>query len=114
MGLIGIIGLILMIIGALFFFLSSLGILRMPDVYNRLQAETKATTLGAMSLILGAGLYNIDFLPKAIVLIVFIALTNPISSSVLARASHHRGYKPLLAEDQDAYRDFQNKIKGQK
>jgi len=114
MGVVGIIGVILMILGALFLFLGGLGILRMPDVYNRLQAGTKATTLGAMSLILGAGLYQIDFLPKALVLIVFIALTNPISSSVLARASHRRGVKPILADDIDAYEDFQNKAKGRK
>lgn len=109
-----ILGIILMVIGALFLFLGALGIFRMPDVYNRLQAGTKATTLGAMSLILGAGFYNTDFLAKAIILVVFVALTNPISSSVLARASHRAGIKPILGEDNDAYRDYIDKQKGRK
>ncbi len=84
-------GNILILIGSLFLFLGSLGIFRMPDVYNRLQAGTKATTLGAMSLILGIGFLNNEFLVKSIVLIIFIVLTNPVSSSTIARASHKSG-----------------------
>ena len=67
----------------------------MPDVYNRLQAGTKATTLGVMSLSLGIGFLDNDFLVKSIVLILFIVLTNPISSSTIARASHKSGV-PLV------------------
>ena len=90
-------GNILILVGSLFLFLGSLGIFRMPDVYNRLQAGTKATTLGAMSLILGIGFLDNDFLVKSIVLIIFIVLTNPISSSTIARASHNSGV-PLDAK----------------
>ena len=90
-------GNILILIGSFFLFLGSLGIFRMPDVYNRLQAGTKATTLGAMSLILGVGLLNTGFLVKSIALIIFIVLTNPISSSTIARASHKSG-EPLTKE----------------
>ncbi len=100
-------GMILMGIGAFFLLLGALGILRMPDVFNRLQAGTKATTLGAMSLILGAGLFRPEFLAKSIVLVIFVALTNPISSSVLARSAHRSGIKPILDQNVDAYRDAQ-------
>jgi len=86
-----IIGNILILIGAAFLMLGALGIIRMPDVYNRLQAGTKATTLGAMSLVLGVGLINTSYLLKSLILIVFIALSNPISSSTIARASHRAG-----------------------
>lgn len=86
-----IIGDILILIGSTFLMLGALGIVRMPDVYNRLQTGTKATTLGAMSLILGVGLINSSFLLKSLILIVFIALSNPISSSTIARASHKAG-----------------------
>ena len=82
-------GQILVLIGSIFLFLGSLGIIRMPDVFNRLQAGTKAATLGALSLIIGVGLMNTEFLWKAIVLALFVVLTNPISSSTIARA----GYK---------------------
>lgn len=92
-----IVGNILILIGSFFLFLGSLGIFRMPDVYNRLQAGTKATTLGAMSLILGVGLLDTGFLVKSIALIIFIVLTNPISSSTIARASHKAGV-PLTKE----------------
>lgn len=84
-------GNILILIGSIFLFLGSLGIFRMPDVYNRLQAGTKATTLGAMSLILGVGFLDGSFIVKSIALIIFIVLTNPISSSTIARASHKSG-----------------------
>ncbi len=82
------IGQILVLIGSIFLFLGALGIIRMPDVFNRLQAGTKATTLGAMSLILGIGFMNTAFLPKAVILIIFIVLSNPISSSTIARATY--------------------------
>jgi len=86
-----ILGHIFIVIGALFSLLGALGILRMPDIYNRLQAGTKATTLGAFSLILGVGLANPSFLGKGILLIVFIVLTNPISSSIIARSGRRSG-----------------------
>ncbi len=92
-----IVGNILVLTGSFFLFLGALGIFRMPDVYNRLQAGTKATTLGAMSLILGIGFMNSEFLVKSIALIIFIVLTNPISSSTIARASHKSGV-PLVKE----------------
>ena len=80
-------GQILILTGSVFLFLGALGIVRMPDVFNRLQAGTKATTLGALSLVIGVGLLNTQFLWKAIILALIIVLTNPISSSTIARAS---------------------------
>ncbi len=100
---------ILILIGSFFLFLGSLGIFRMPDVYNRLQAGTKATTLGAMSLILGVGFLGSGFLIKSIVIVIFIVLTNPISSSTIARASHKSGV-PLVARSVvDVCKDNVNK-----
>lgn len=87
------IGMFLVFVGALFLFLGALGIFRLPDVYNRLQAGTKATTLGAFGAIIGIGLMRPEWLPKAILIAVFILMTNPISSHALARASYRRGIK---------------------
>jgi len=85
-----IIGMILMVVGALFYVLAGLGLVRMPDVFNRIQAGTKATTLGTFSVVLGVGLYEPTWLVKSLIIIVFITLTNPIGSSVLARAAYMR------------------------
>lgn len=85
---------IFLIIGGLFLALGGLGILRMPDSFNRLQAGTKATTLGAFSILLGVGLHNIEWLPKAILIIIFIAISNPIGSSILAKATYKAYQKP--------------------
>lgn len=84
---------VICLVGSLFLFLGAMGVLRMPDVYNRMQAGTKATTLGSMLSLLGIGLAIPEWLPKLILLILFILFTNPISSHALARAAHFAGIK---------------------
>lgn len=109
MSIMEIIGSVLVIIGSVFLFLGSLGIYRMPDIYNRLQAGTKATTLGAMSLILGVGFLEPSWMLKSLIIIIFIAFSNPISSHALARANYKRKHFPLILsedkENMDAYRE---------
>lgn len=84
-------GNILMIFGAAFLALGGFGVFRMPDVFNRIQAGTKATTLGAFTMLLGVGLTNPDWMLKIALIIVFIAITNPIGSSVLGKAAYKKG-----------------------
>jgi multicomponent Na+:H+ antiporter subunit G len=86
-----IIGAIITLIGSLFLFLGSLGIIRMPDVYNRIQAGTKATTLGTMLSLVGLGIIHPDWYGKIIVLVIFVLVSNPISSHVLAGAAYYKG-----------------------
>lgn len=86
-----IIGSVLMVVGSLFYILAGLGLIRMPDVFNRIQVGTKATTLGTFSILLGVGIYDPHQLLKCFVIIVFIAMTNPIGSSVLARTAYKNG-----------------------
>jgi multicomponent Na+:H+ antiporter subunit G len=74
-------------IGAAFLFLGSLGIFRLPDVYNRLQAGTKCTTFGALFTIIGVGIMEPAWFWKALIISIFILLTNPISNHALGRAS---------------------------
>ncbi|NOX87374.1 MAG: monovalent cation/H(+) antiporter subunit G [Chlorobi bacterium] len=114
-----IIGGALLLIGSIFLFLGGLGIFRMPDVYNRLQAGTKATTLGGMSLILGVGFLMVEtnwaWLVKAAIIVIFIAFSNPISSHALARAMYKRKRYPIITskdENMDAYREaYENEKK---
>jgi multicomponent Na+:H+ antiporter subunit G len=83
-----VIGALIMGFGAIFLFLGAFGILRLPDVYNRLQAGTKCTTLGAFCTIVGVGIAQPDWIFKALIVAVFVLLTNPISAHALARASY--------------------------
>jgi len=98
-----IIGYFLITLGIIFLFLGSLGILRMPDVYNRLQAGTKATTLGALSAIIGVGLVEPSWFWKTLIIALFIVLTNPIGSHNIARASRKAGISPCEKTGIDKY-----------
>ncbi len=89
--IIEIIGAVITLIGAIFLFLGALGLVRMPDVYNRIQTGTKATTLGTMLTLVGIGIIHLDWYGKILVLIVFVLVSNPISSHVLAGAAHYIG-----------------------
>jgi multicomponent Na+:H+ antiporter subunit G len=92
------IGAIIALTGAFFLLLASLGLIRMPDVYNRMQAGTKATTLGSILIFLGVGLFAPLQWPRLLVLIVFIFLTNPLSSHALARSAHFQGIPVILPD----------------
>ena len=101
-----IIGSLLILLGSIFLFLGALGIYRMPDLYNRLQAGTKATTLGAMSVILGVGFLEPDWFLKLFIIVVFIGYSNPLSSHSIARAMFKRKVFPWTKEEgMDAYRE---------
>ncbi len=86
-----ILGGVLMTVGCAFLLLGGLGIYRFPDVYNRLQAGTKCTTLGAVCTIIGVGVAEPAWIFKAVLIAAFILLTNPISAHALARASRKSG-----------------------
>ncbi len=74
-------------IGIMFLFFGNLGVLRLPDVYNRVQAGTKCTTLGAFLSIIGVGIMEPGWFWKSLIIAVFILVTNPISNHAIARAS---------------------------
>ena len=82
---------LLLLLGGTVTAIGGLGLLRMPDVYNRLQAGTKAATLGALALLLGIALHHPDWWPKLLVIAGFMLFTNPVSSSTIARAARSAG-----------------------
>jgi multicomponent Na+:H+ antiporter subunit G len=86
-----ILGGILLVAGAAFLFLGGLGLVRMPDVFNRIQAGTKATTLGTLFTLAGAACLQPAWGVKLFLVGLFILFTNPVSSQVLARAAHRSG-----------------------
>ena len=86
-----ILGNLLLLTGSLFLFSAGLGVLRMPDTYNRIQTGTKATTLGTIMVLIGLAFLHPAWTFKLIILIFFVLLTNPVSSHALARAAHAIG-----------------------
>lgn len=88
-------GMIVIGIGVAFDFLGCLGLLRLPDVYNRLQAGTKCVTFGTCGILLGVFLMQ-GFTPtgiKALVGIPFVLLTSPVGAHALAKGAHIFGVK---------------------
>lgn len=96
------IGYLLMTGGLFFFWVSGLGLIRMPDLFTRMHAGTKATTLGSLLMLLGAAALEPAWAPKLLILALFTLLTNPLSSSVLARAAYRSG-TDTVAMAHDAY-----------
>jgi len=94
------IGSLFVLVGALFCLLGALGLWRMPDVYNRIQAGTKAVTLGTLATLVGIAFLRPEWWPKLIAIGGLILATNPIGSSVIARALLKAGVKPWRAEDE--------------
>jgi multicomponent Na+:H+ antiporter subunit G len=99
--LLDLLGGLLLVSGSAFLLLGGLGLVRMPDVFNRIQAGTKATTLGTLLSLAGIACLQPDWAAKLLLVGLFILFTNPISSQVLARAAHRSGVEksPLTAVD---------------
>jgi len=105
-------GIITTAIGTIFLFVGSLGVFRLPDVYNRLQAGTKCTTLGAFLTIIGVGITQPDWLLKTLVIALFILITNPISNHALGRASRKSGVSlcdRTVVDKADEFEEYREK-----
>ena len=89
------IGIGLIAFGVIYDILACLGLVRMPDIYTRLQAATKAVTVGTACILIGAALYAGPgpLAAKALLCMVFVLLTNPASAHVIARAAHSSGIR---------------------
>ena len=106
------IGEILVLLGTFFYFLSALGLIRMPDVYNRMQTSTKSATLGSLGVLVGVGIWalgtdfgSVAWLTKTIVIAVFLLLTNPISAHALIRAAYKSGIPLWEGSIVDKYKE---------
>lgn len=90
---------IFIIAGIFFLFAGSLGTVRMPDFYSRTHATSKSDTLGLMLVITGLIIYEGLHInsAKLFLILLFIALSNPIGSHALARAAYEYNLKPLLS-----------------
>ena len=87
--------LILIVAGTLITLISSIGIIRFPDVYTRAHATTKSATMGILCILLGAFVYFLFkhqvFSVRLLLGIVFVFLTAPVSSHMIIRSAHRAG-----------------------
>ncbi len=84
---------IFVICGVFFTFVSTVGVLRLPDIYTRAHTASQADTLGA-GFSLAAIALAIGFEPmsiKTVLLLLFIFMTNPTAAHAIARAAHEEG-----------------------
>ena len=83
------------LVGGFFLFVGSLGLVRLPDVYCRMHAATKATTLGLSGVLIATFLtlptQQMGF--KAILAIAFAFLTAPVGAHMIARAAYKYSVK---------------------
>ncbi|HEY0121761.1 MAG TPA: monovalent cation/H(+) antiporter subunit G [Rhizobium sp.] len=86
--MIELIGSLFILLGAIFLFSAGLGLVRMPDAFTRIQAGTKATTLGNILVLVGIAFYHPDWTFKLILVAYFVLMTNPVSSHALSRAAY--------------------------
>ncbi len=105
-----ILGYILITVGILFDIFGCIGLVRFPDVYNRLQAATKCVTLGTILLL--AGVAVIDGFSatsaKAIICAVFILVTSPTAAHAIAKGAHASGVKLYKDSVVDKYAEEKN------
>ena len=85
--------LVILTLGAGFMLIACLGLVRLPDMLTRMQAATKASTLGTGLIMMGAALYFADLGVSARVLamLLFIFMTVPVAAHKLARAAYMLG-----------------------
>ena len=85
----------MLVAGGVFTFLAALGLVRLPDVYTRMHAASKAGTVGSGLMLFAAGIHSLDvaIFTRALAGFVFFALTAPIAAHLVARAAHTAGYR---------------------
>ncbi len=82
-----------LLLGGLFALLAAVGLLRMPDLFTRLQAASKATTFGVGVLFVGVAIHfdEFDVTARALLVFLFVFVTLPIGAQMIARAGYDAG-----------------------
>jgi multicomponent Na+:H+ antiporter subunit G len=81
------------LVGVLFSLLAAIGLLRMPDLYMRIQASTKSSTLGVSCIALAAALHfdDVSVTTKAVLIVAFLFLTAPVAAHMIGYAAYVAG-----------------------
>jgi multicomponent Na+:H+ antiporter subunit G len=85
------VGIVFLWIGVGFSAIGILGLVRLPDLYTRLHASGKVSTVGLCSLLLGAACLMPSASLKLLALTIFALLTLPVSTHAIAAAAYRSG-----------------------
>jgi len=104
---------IFLVIGVVFALAGTLGVMKMPDTFCRMQASTCITTMGVLGIAIGALLYSIFIMGsastaiKVLVICSLIFVTNPVGAHAIAKGAYQAGIRPKKKmEIEDYRRDF--------
>ncbi|MCP5050093.1 MAG: monovalent cation/H(+) antiporter subunit G [bacterium] len=102
MGLPDVLATIVISLGAFFLLIGSVGLVRLPDFFSRTHATGKSDTLGIILILLGLILTQGISIngAKLLIILAFVALTNPTATNALAKAAFHDGLIPWFKKDQ--------------
>ena len=101
---------ILICVGVVFNLFGCIGLIRLPDVYNRLQSATKCVTLGTCSILAGV-LVHFGFIEvgvKALVAIPLLFFGATVAAHALVRASYKAGIGLGDKSVRDDYKDVKS------
>lgn len=91
---------VLVVLGTVIILISTFGILRLPDVYTRAHAATKASTLGLLCILGGTFIHFLHthqlISIRLLLVIFFVFLTAPVAGHMIIRAAH-RASVPLAS-----------------
>lgn len=96
----------LLFAGACFNLVAAIGILRLPDLFTRLHAATKASTLGVGCVMAAVAIHfwNLETTTRAVATSVFLLLTAPVGAHLLARAAYWMGVQFWEGTHTDEFR----------
>lgn len=105
---------VMLVAGGLFMLLAGLGVMRMPDLYMRLQAATKAATLGAGLMLTAVAVHFAETAVSARALLVvgFVLLTAPVAAHMVGKAAHAAGVPMWSGTRVDELRDAETETGG--
>ena len=91
-------GCVLLLLGALFSLIAAIGVVRLPDLYTRMHAASKAGAVGGGLVLLAVALmcFDVGVALRAIMGFVFLLLTTPVGAHLLARASYRTSDQSYL------------------
>jgi multicomponent Na+:H+ antiporter subunit G len=104
-----IIGVFFLLFGLFFCVMGVIGNIRLPDVFTRLHATGKVSSMGILGLMVASALLVPDSAPKAIALGVLVLFSAPVASQAIARSAYRDGCAMVGLEQDDLavqYIDF--------
>lgn len=101
---------VLVLIGAGFALVATIGVIRLPDIYSRMHAASKAGTVGSGAMLIAIAVLagDVATVTRALAAVAFFLLTAPVSAHLLAKASYAAGYRLWERSVQDDMASAQN------